>query len=166
MPTKNHITHLAIAIFSIALLESTSYADSDDIDIDAIMKEAQLEYEKKNEQIQKEYKSTIDPILKRACYDCHSNKTIFPWYYKIPPAKWLMDKDIKEASSHLKFNGKFPFSGHGTVLEDLNSIENVMIKESMPPKLYLLMHPSSKITQDEKNKIINWLQKAKSNLSK
>ncbi|MEK7775395.1 MAG: heme-binding domain-containing protein, partial [Candidatus Zixiibacteriota bacterium] len=65
---------------------------------------------------------TIKPILMRSCYDCHSNQTHFPWYYKIPGPKQLIDSDIKEANTHVNFSNDFPFSGHGKLGETLKAI--------------------------------------------
>ena len=43
-------------------------------------------------------------LLRRACYDCHSNDTVWPWYSYIAPASWLIEHDVEEAREHLNFS--------------------------------------------------------------
>ena len=42
--------------------------------------------------------------LKRACYDCHSNQTVWPWYSNVAPVSWLIANDVKEGRAHLNFS--------------------------------------------------------------
>src|SRR5579871_6163902 len=48
--------------------------------------------------------------LKRACNDCHSNQTVWPWYSNIAPASWLVVKDVNEGRARLNFSN-WPQSG-------------------------------------------------------
>ena len=43
-------------------------------------------------------------IVKRACFDCHSNETVWPWYSNIAPASWLVYRDVSEGREHLNFS--------------------------------------------------------------
>src|ERR1700722_3046807 len=45
----------------------------------------------------------IQSILKRACYDCHSSSTVWPWYSHVAPVSWLVTDDVNEARSHVNF---------------------------------------------------------------
>ncbi len=46
----------------------------------------------------------IISILKKSCYDCHSNETVWPWYSNIAPTSWLVASDVKDARAHLNFS--------------------------------------------------------------
>jgi len=46
----------------------------------------------------------VKPLLRRACYDCHSNETVWPWYSNVAPASWLIASDVEEGRSNLNFS--------------------------------------------------------------
>ena len=99
----------------------------------------------------------IKPIFERACFDCHSNKTVYPWYHKIPGIKHLIESDIKEGKKHLDMSLDFPFKSHTTPREDLEAIENAITNNTMPPQRYKMLHWNSKLSQEEKDKIFEWI---------
>jgi hypothetical protein len=103
-----------------------------------------------------DYEASIKPIFQRACYDCHSSTTNYPWYYKVPGVKQLIDGDIKEAREHIDMSNGFPFQGHGTPVEDLEAIIDTIKEGDMPPLKYKVMHPSSKLTDAEKTLVKDW----------
>jgi uncharacterized membrane protein len=106
------------------------------------------------------YIEKIKPVFKNKCFDCHSNSTVYPWYYKVPGVKQIIDKDIREAKEHLDFSSDFPFAGHGEPLEDLEEVKEVLEEGSMPPWNYRLMHSNSSITTKEKKTILEWIEAA------
>jgi hypothetical protein len=46
----------------------------------------------------------VATILRRACYDCHSNETVWPWYAHVAPVSWLLHRDVVEGRRHLNFS--------------------------------------------------------------
>lgn len=102
------------------------------------------------------YRARVKPIFQKSCFDCHSNQAAYPWYYKIPGAKQLIDSDIKESKEHIDLSNDFPFKGHGTPDEDLKAIVDEVEKNDMPPFRYRIMHPSNKLSDQDKKTIINW----------
>src|SRR6185436_12929985 len=46
----------------------------------------------------------VDAILRRACYDCHSNESRWPWYGYVAPVSWLVADDVKQGRKHLNFS--------------------------------------------------------------
>ena len=42
-------------------------------------------------------------LIHRACFDCHSNETVWPWYSNVAPVSWLLQRDVNEGRSHLNF---------------------------------------------------------------
>ena len=46
----------------------------------------------------------VQTVLKASCYDCHSNNTVYPWYYKVQPVAWWLNEDIKDAKKEVNFS--------------------------------------------------------------
>ncbi len=116
------------------------------------------DYSKQISQINSAYQSKVKLIFKKKCFDCHSKSTHYPWYYKIPGVRSLIDKDIKEGLEHMDLSSDFPFTGHGSPIEDLKAIEKSVTEGSMPLWSYRMMHSNMKITEEEKTVIQNWIR--------
>ena len=114
--------------------------------------------------INNEYKSTIKPIFQKSCFDCHSNATTYPWYYKVPGVKQLIDSDIKESKKHLDFSNDFPFISHETPQKDLDAIGKAIKNGSMPPFLYQVMHRDSNLSKSEIKQVEKWIEKSQETL--
>lgn len=112
------------------------------------------------QEINTDYLKLIKPIFKRSCFDCHSDQTIYPWYYKFPGIKQFIDHDIKEAKEHLDFSNDFPFIGHEGPRKDLESIQKSISQEEMPPKKYLFMHKAAKLNNQDKTEVEKWVKKS------
>ena len=87
----------------------------------------------------------------RACYDCHSNETVWPWYSNIAPVSWLVQKDVDSGRRHLNF------SDWANVREPNEIIEMVQ-GGYMPPAQYTLMHKDAVFTAAEKDAFINGIR--------
>lgn len=111
------------------------------------------------ENIRSSYVSQIDVLLRRACGDCHSDDTRYPWYAKLPFVDSMIANDIAEAKEHLNISSGFPFQGHGNPVDDLKAIRDVIKDNSMPPVEYRLMHRSEVLTAQEKAAILGWIEK-------
>ena len=84
----------------------------------------------------------------RACYDCHSNKTVWPWYSNIAPASWLIQRDVDEGRRKLNFS-----EWHRRQKEAHESAKTVQ-KGSMPPWYY----PWAKLSSAEHQALIQGLE--------
>ena len=111
-----------------------------------------------HQRINESYKLNVRPIFERSCFDCHSSTTQYPWYYKVPGVKQLIDSDIKEARSHLDFSHDFPFISHDSPENDLKSIQKSVEEENMPPFKYLILHSNSDLSDIEVKTISDWTQ--------
>lgn len=107
------------------------------------------------------YTEKIKPIFQKKCFDCHAIPQKLPWYAKIPGPKQLIAYDLREAKEHMDMRQDFPFGGHGSPLEDLKSLEEVVQNGSMPPWRYRIMHKGSKLTQEEIQKIQDWIHEGR-----
>ena len=79
----------------------------------------------------------------RACYDCHSNVTVWPWYSNFAPSSWIVHKDVDGGRADLNF------SEWGS--QEINPAEIIQSTkdESMPTKNYMLLHPAARLTAEE-----------------
>jgi len=99
--------------------------------------------------------TAVAMILARSCQDCHSDRTRWPWYGRIPPASWLLNHDVATARSHMDFSRWGQYS-----LDDKREILTKMAAElrtnQMPPGRYLLMHPNARLSADKIALISAW----------
>jgi cbb3-type cytochrome oxidase cytochrome c subunit len=91
-------------------------------------------------------------LAKRACFDCHSNETIWPWYSNIAPISWLVYRDVTEGRQRMNFS-----DWNNLHLRKTDEITSVISEGRMPPFQYLPMHPTSRLSSDEKTQLINGL---------
>ena len=99
----------------------------------------------------------VSVILKKACNDCHTNNTVYPWYAQIQPVGWWLNHHIEEGKDELNFN-EF---GAYAVPRQYHKLEEVVeqVKEGeMPIWSYTLIHTNAKLTDEEKQTLINWAQ--------
>lgn len=90
-------------------------------------------------------------LAQRACFDCHSNEVVWPWYTRLAPASWLMEADVRGARNHFNFSDWYP----GDV--DIDEIEEVLASGEMPPIQYRLMHKDARLTAAERQQLIDGL---------
>lgn len=88
----------------------------------------------------------------KACRDCHSNETVWPWYSQLAPASWLVQFDVDEGRSH--FNASEWGREHNEGDEAAEMIE----KDEMPPWYYRPAHPEAQLTLAEKKQLIAGLK--------
>ncbi|WP_159473369.1 heme-binding domain-containing protein [Dyadobacter sp. 3J3] len=87
-------------------------------------------------------------ILKKACYDCHSNESQLLWFDKIAPASWIVSRDISDARKVLNFSvwdSLSPADQKGKLFEAFNQIS----LGAMPLKQYSALHPEAKLTASD-----------------
>jgi hypothetical protein len=109
---------------------------------------------------------TTRDLAKRACFDCHSNETAWPWYTNVAPVSWLTQRDVNEGRQRLNFSDWQGFrrggEGGGEGGEgggrDGNEISRVIERGSMPPWYYVMIHPNAGLTDQEKQQLITGLQ--------
>lgn len=106
----------------------------------------------------------IQVIFKNTCYDCHSNNTRYPWYVNIQPMGWIMASHIKNGKADLNFSefGAYSKRKQGN---KLRAIATSIKDGSMPLSSYTIMHTDAKLTEENKNLIIDWASKTKDSLS-
>ncbi len=96
----------------------------------------------------------IEAILKRSCYDCHSNHTNFPWYSNIAPVSWFTKHHVEEGREHMNFSTWAKYDDEKK-LKYLDKIPKA-IKSKMPLPSYLLIHKEAKLSEADKEALTTW----------
>jgi mono/diheme cytochrome c family protein len=93
-------------------------------------------------------------LFQRACFDCHTNATSWPWYSNVAPVSWLLQRDVNGGRSHLNFTEwDLPQKHAKDVTKEVQGGD-------MPPWFYLPMHPSARLTDAEKQLLIDGAEKS------
>ena len=98
---------------------------------------------------------SISTILNKSCYDCHSNETKWPWYTTVAPISWRIIDHIEEGRRELNFSDWLSYSLKRK-LRKLNEVVEEVEKGEMPLKEYVLLHPGSDLSEEEKTTLITW----------
>ncbi len=98
----------------------------------------------------------VQEVLKRACYDCHSHETRWPWYSRIAPFSWIIVGHVKEGRKELNFSRWNRYSVRKQ-RRKLEQIPEEIFSDHMPPRSYLWLHPEARLTPTEKGNIENWV---------
>jgi len=87
----------------------------------------------------------------RACGDCHSNESVWPWYSKIAPVSWMILDHVNEGRSKLNV------SEWSRGNDEAHEAAEALMDGKMPLANYLLMHPEARLTAEEKDKLARGL---------
>ncbi len=90
-------------------------------------------------------------LFYRACADCHSHETKWPWYSKIPPASWLVVHDVNE--------GREKFNISAQDMGEADDAAEAVLEGEMPMKIYTVMHPEARLTDAQRQALAQGLQK-------
>jgi hypothetical protein len=97
----------------------------------------------------------VQAVLQRSCYDCHSNRTVWPWYAHVAPVSWLVAHDVHEGRSHLNFS-----AWRDMEAEHREHIWNEMREQidqgEMPLTTYLWVHRDARLSDDDKALLRAW----------
>lgn len=97
--------------------------------------------------------------LQKACYDCHSNNTKYLWYDYIQPARMFVENHIKKGKEELNFNEFANYSSRKQQSK-LEAISKEIKSGYMPLNSYTLLHGEANLKEEEKEAIINWIDKS------
>jgi uncharacterized membrane protein len=99
----------------------------------------------------------VHTILQRACADCHSNTTKWPFYSYIAPASWLVSYDVKEGRKRFNMSEweKYKFSKKANIF---GGIAMAVKDKEMPMPKYILLHPEADLTDAERTIVIQWAE--------
>ncbi len=99
----------------------------------------------------------LKPILAKACNDCHSNNTDYPWYSNFQPVLWWLNDHIVDGKKEFNLDEYT----NKSLRYQFHKMEEVIdeVKESkMPIRDYTRIHKTARLTTEERSKITNWAQ--------
>lgn len=104
----------------------------------------------------------VQSIFDRSCNDCHSNRTVWPWYSHVAPMSWLVASDVNDGRRHLNLSesGSYPVEERAKLLDE---ICKEVREGDMPPFQYTPMHTGSKLSEADQEKLCSWAIAAKQN---
>ena len=106
----------------------------------------------------------VDAVLKRACYDCHSNETRWPWYSAVAPMAWGVANHVTEGRAEMNFSdwGSYPSRKRVALLEKMCD----EVREGrMPLKQYLWLHRDATLSEADWKSVCDWSMEEADRLS-
>jgi len=99
----------------------------------------------------------VDAILRKACYDCHSNETEYPWYGDVVPVFFFLQNHIQEGRERLNFSvwKNYPPADQKQLEKD---IVKVVQEKEMPMLTYWIIHWEAKITEEERKALVAYFE--------
>jgi hypothetical protein len=107
---------------------------------------------------------SVMAVLKKSCYDCHSNHTDYPWYTNINPVGWWMRGHINDGKRALNFSDLSAFS-QTKLVHRLGDVTEQIEKHDMPLPSYLWIHKDAKLSDAEIVMLKNWTLAARAELA-
>jgi Haem-binding domain len=105
----------------------------------------------------------VHTALMRACGDCHSNQTRWPWYGHIAPFSWVITDDVNQGRRHMNFDDweaeKSPKQANDTLIDICKEVQ----QNGMPPFSYRLTHRKSRLKSKEITSICSWSRSFETN---
>lgn len=94
-------------------------------------------------------------VLRKSCWDCHSNETKWPFYAQVAPVTWLVTHDVYDGRRNINFTtwSEYWEEDQGVLIREVGEM---VFKGKMPPWFYLPMHPSARLSGSEKQLILDW----------
>lgn len=97
----------------------------------------------------------IEGILSKACYDCHSNNTDYPWYADLFPVSWYLHNHVVGGKKKLNFS-EFASYSPKRQSHKMEEIVEMVEENFMPLKSYVFLHSDAKLSPDEKSALLSW----------
>ena len=99
----------------------------------------------------------VKNILDKACMDCHSNETKYPWYANVTPVNYWLDGHVENGTEHLNFSewNSYPLEDQKHIAEE---IVEVVEKKEMPMLFYWLIHWDAKLTDAERTTLTEYFK--------
>jgi len=94
-------------------------------------------------------------MLQRACFDCHSEETRWPWYSVLPVASWLIEHDVEEGRSQINFSRWAQYNPFDQA-DKLDKVCELATSGKMPLRPYRMLHPEARLSATEIKALCAW----------
>ncbi|OSZ78338.1 cytochrome C [Chitinophagaceae bacterium IBVUCB1] len=97
----------------------------------------------------------VNTILQKACNDCHTNNTTYPWYSNIQPVGWWLQNHVNEGKAELNFS-EFAAYKNKKAAHKMEEVVEMVEAGEMPLRSYTIAHTDAKLTSEEKATLVAW----------
>lgn len=87
-------------------------------------------------------------ILGRACYDCHSNETVWTRYSKVAPLSWVMAYAVRKGREAVNFSEWAEYTPGRQQQLLVRSCKDAT-EGKMPGRSYTLFYPEARLTASD-----------------
>lgn len=105
----------------------------------------------------------VKQILAKACNDCHSNHTNYPWYNNIEPIGMILANHVNDGKRHLNFN-EFSSYSIGRQYKKLDECIDEIKEGGMPINTYTWIHKDAKLNEAEKQQLFNFFNSTRDSI--
>ena len=106
----------------------------------------------------------IASTIKAACYDCHSNQSVYPWYTYVQPVGWFVKNHIEEGKEHLNFS-EFETYTPKKQAHKLEECYELIEKGEMPLSSYTIIHKEAALTETQQTELVNYFKEIEKNVN-
>lgn len=100
--------------------------------------------------------SDVQAILNRGCADCHSNRTVWPWYSGVAPLSWILTDDVNQGRRHINFSDWAAQKDPAEAAAHIQAICDEVRKGTMPPLTYRLLHKTARLLPTDVEALCSW----------
>lgn len=99
--------------------------------------------------------ANVKAILRRSCYDCHSNEVDWPWYSSIAPVSWLVASDVHRGREHFNFStwDQYTLDEQAHLIDEIGEETD---DGEMPLWFYLPLHPEARLSTEDRTTLLAW----------
>jgi cbb3-type cytochrome oxidase cytochrome c subunit len=108
--------------------------------------------------------ANVGAMLKKSCYDCHSDHTDYPWYAQLQPFRFMLDRHIMVGKAELNFNEFATYSSRKQ-RSKLRAIGESLDEGSMPLSSYTFIHRDAVLSKEDQTLLKNWVKQTNDSLS-
>ncbi|HEY9364390.1 MAG TPA: heme-binding domain-containing protein [Chitinophagaceae bacterium] len=108
--------------------------------------------------------SQITKVLGKACNDCHSNDTKYPWYFRVQPVAWWLNHHVEEGKHELNFDEFLSYTPKKQDHKMKETIEQVK-NDKMPLNSYTWVHKEAKLTEQEQQLLMDWANQVRKEIT-
>lgn len=98
---------------------------------------------------------SLASILRASCYDCHSNHTNYPWYSRISPVSWYLDKHIRDGKEGLNLS-EYGLLDKAEKIGVMSDIYDAVEAGTMPLQSYMVIHGEARLSPEEIDALLDW----------
>ena len=108
--------------------------------------------------------AAVTGVLERSCQNCHSERTLWPWYSYVPPFSWLIENDVDQARKHMNLSRWQEYTTDQQV-EILSRMGAEVRSRQMPVPRYLSLHPAARLSDSDVKQLYDWSHRERRRLA-